>query len=120
MPISVGLFEVHDKIGFSMVGKLQVLLQNFDIMHCVVAFMNDENNTLTSMAITLCYIVDCQPLKFLWVYEGTYFGHVMSRTCQYGSNDERMVTSLKHVNVKNAEVSLQKTITWTKKLRKGR
>jgi hypothetical protein len=35
----------------------------------------------------------------LW---GIYFGHVMSKTCQYGSNDERMVTSLKHVNVKNA------------------
>jgi hypothetical protein len=120
MPISVGLFEVHDKIEFSMVGKLQILLQNFDIMHCVVAFVKDENNNLTSMAITLCSIVDCHPLKFLWVYEGTYFGHVMSRTCQYGSNDERMVTSLKHVNVKNAQVNLQMTITWTKKLRKGR
>ncbi len=52
MPIIVGLFEVHDKIGFSMVGKLQVLLQNFDIMHCVVAFVKDENNNLTSMSIT--------------------------------------------------------------------
>ncbi len=51
---------------------------------------------------------------------GYLFGHAMSITCPFGSNDERMVTSLKHVNVKNAQVNLQKTITWTKKLRKGR
>ncbi len=50
-------------------GNLQVLLQIFDIMHCVVAFVKGENNNLTSMAITLCSIVDIHPLKFLWVYE---------------------------------------------------
>jgi hypothetical protein len=72
MSIIVGLFEVHDKIGFSMVGKLQVLFQNLEIMHCVVAFVKDENNNMTSMTITLYFIVDCHPFKFLWVYEGTY------------------------------------------------
>jgi hypothetical protein len=42
----------------------------------------------------------------------------MFKACQYATNDDKVVTSLKHVNVKNAQANLQKTITWTKKKRK--
>jgi hypothetical protein len=44
----------------------------------------------------------------------------MSKACQYATNDNKVVASLKHVNVKNVQISLQKTITWTKKHEKGR
>jgi hypothetical protein len=30
-------------------------------------------------------------------------------------NDDKVIASLKYVDVKNAQVSLQKIITWTKK-----
>jgi hypothetical protein len=33
------------------------------------------------MAVTLQSIIDYEPLKLLQVYEGTWFGHVMSKMC---------------------------------------
>ncbi len=48
------------------------------------------------------------------------FGEIMFKACQYAINDEKMITSLKQVNVKVAQGNLQKIITWTKKSGKGR
>ncbi len=50
----------------------------------------------------------------------TFFGQIMSKACQYAINDEKMIASLKQVNVKVAHGNLQKIITWTKKSGKGR
>ncbi len=72
------------------------------------------------MVTTLCSIVNYSHLKLQQVYEGTCFGHVMLKACQYVTNDEKVTTCLKHVNVKAIEGSLQKTTRWTKKLGKGR
>ncbi len=43
------------------------------------------------MAMTLQFIVDCEPLKMLRVYIGTCFGHVMSKACQYATNDDKVL-----------------------------
>jgi len=59
-------------------------------------------------------------LKPNHVYEITCFGHVMSKACQYAINDDKASKSLMEVNVKNAQATLQKTITWTKKFGEGR
>ncbi len=40
----------------------------------------------------------------------------MSKACQYATNDDKVAIGLKHVNVKNTQASLQKKITFTKKL----
>jgi hypothetical protein len=53
------------------------LLENFRPIHCVIAFKKDEDNNLRSMVTTLWFIIDCEPLKLVQVYEGTYFGHGM-------------------------------------------
>jgi len=43
------------------------------------------------------------------------FGHIMFNTYQYATNDEKVITSLKHiVSVKSTHGNLQKIITWTK------
>jgi hypothetical protein len=34
--------------------------------------------------------------------EGTYFGHVMSKACQYATNDDNVFTRLTLVSVKDA------------------
>jgi hypothetical protein len=44
----------------------------------------------------------------------------MSKVCQYATNDEKVTTSLKQINVKATQGNLQKMITWIKKLGKGR
>jgi hypothetical protein len=45
-------------------------------------------------------------LELQWVYKGSCFGHVMSKACQYGTNDDKVVIGLKHVSVKNVQFSL--------------
>jgi len=49
-----------------------------------------------------------------------YFGVIMSKAYYYVTNNENVIISLKHVNVKVAQDSLQNIITWTKKSKKGR
>jgi hypothetical protein len=43
--------------------------------------VKDEGSNLTIMATILQSIVDCEPLKLLRVYDGTCFGHLMSKAC---------------------------------------
>jgi hypothetical protein len=77
----VGLFEVNETIGQSMVVLLQVLLEKFGLLHWVIAFVKDESANFFTMVVVLHSIIDCEPLKILKVYEGTYFEHVMSKAC---------------------------------------
>ncbi len=81
MHVIVGLFEMHDTTWISMARQLQALLEKFDLMHRVVAFVKDGGNNLTSIATSLHSIVDCQPLKLQCVYKGSCFGDVMSKAC---------------------------------------
>jgi len=61
--------------------QLQVLLDRFGLLHQVNTFVKDEGTNLYAMAAALHSINDCEPLKILRVYEGTCFGHVMSKAC---------------------------------------
>jgi hypothetical protein len=38
MHVTIGLFEVHETIGFCMASQLHILLEKFDLMHTVIAF----------------------------------------------------------------------------------
>ncbi len=72
---------MDDTIGKNMVVWFKSLLSKFGLIHHVIAFIKDEGNNLSIMATALCFIIVCQPLTFNHVYEGAYFGHVMSKTC---------------------------------------
>jgi hypothetical protein len=63
MHVNVGLFEVHETTWFSMVDQLHTLLEKFDVMHYVIAFVKDQGSNLIFMTTTLHSIVDCQSLK---------------------------------------------------------
>jgi len=51
--VTIGMFEVHETIGNSITFQLQKLLENFGLIHHVIAFVKDESNNLGSMVITL-------------------------------------------------------------------
>jgi hypothetical protein len=60
-----------------MANHLCSLLEKYDLMHRMIAFVKDEGNNLMSMATTLHSIVDFHLLKLQRVYEGTCFGHII-------------------------------------------
>lgn len=47
--------------------------------------------------------------------EGTYFEHMMYKTCKYVTNDDKISKGLMQVSVKDAQATLQMTIAWKKK-----
>jgi hypothetical protein len=77
--------------------------------------VKDEGANLNTLATALTSVVTCDVLGLKNPYSGTCFGHLMSKVCQYGTYSDTICKSMKHVSVKNAQSTLQKTITWTKK-----
>jgi hypothetical protein len=45
-----------------------------------------------------------------------FVGHVLFKTCQYFTNDDKKFMGLRQVSVKDAQASLQKPIISTKKI----
>jgi len=76
-----------------------------------------EDNNLITMAYALGSIIDCEPLKFIKVCEGTCFGHEMYKACKYVTNDDKISKGLMQVSVKDAQATLQMTIAQTKKIK---
>jgi hypothetical protein len=52
--------------------------------------------------------------------EGIYFHHVLFKTHQYATNDDKVSMDLGQVCVKDTQTSIQKIIFWIKKFKKGR
>ncbi len=67
-----------------------------------------------------CSIVDCELMNISQVYEGNYFGPVSFKACQYAMNNENISMDLRQVNMKDAQIGLQKKFIWTKKSMMGR
>jgi len=72
------------------------------------------------MSIALKVVVNCESFGLKKNFQGTCFGHVFSKACQYGTIEEKVCKDLKYVFVKYVQTDLQKCITWPKKSRKGR
>jgi hypothetical protein len=87
----------------------------------MISFVKDEGNNLAIVATTLHSVINCEPLKILRVYEGTCFGHVMFKACQYAINNNKISVRFQYVSVKDALVGLLQTLfgpkikeTWSK------
>jgi hypothetical protein len=70
---------MNETSGQNMVIQFESLFSKFGLMHCVIAFVKDKANNLTTMASTLCSIIGFEPLRLIKVYEITYFKRVMSK-----------------------------------------
>lgn len=64
-----------------------------------------------TMATKIYFIIDYYFLKLQRFYKYIYFGHIMSKACQ---DVIKQWQGLKYVDVKDAQVSLHKILTWTK------
>jgi hypothetical protein len=58
------------------------------------------------MVTIMFLVINYEPLKILKVYEGTCFGHVMSKACHNVTNDDKISVGLRNVNVKEAQNGL--------------
>ncbi len=87
--VTLRLFETNETIG-------QALLKN-------LTYVKDEGSNLNTMIIVLKSIVNYELLGLEESYQGCCFGHLFSKTCQYGTTDEIFCIRLKHVSIKFAQ-----------------
>ncbi len=72
----------------------------------MITFVKDEGSNMTSMVIVLWSIIDCKLLNFEFFYESSCFGHVIFKSYQYATNNDKVFSLLKHMNMKEVRTSL--------------
>jgi hypothetical protein len=117
--IIVGLFETQNISGANIVEQVKSLLGSFGLLDKVIAYVKDEGNNLASFIIALTSIISCSTLKLVFPFIGSCFGHAMSKATQYAIDDTRVCAHMMEVSLKQAQATLQKTMTWVKKNVKG-
>ncbi len=103
--------------------SIKILIELFDkygFKKKIIAYVKDEGSNVSVMTITLKVIINYESLSLENNFQGTYFGHVFSKACQYGTAKEKVCKDLKYIYVKSTQADLQKCITWFKKFGKGR
>jgi len=86
----------------------------------IIAYFKDKGANQNTLTTALTNIVSCVLLLLPQPYVASFYGHAMSKCCQYATNDLKMCGGMKEVLIKKVQSSLQKTITWNKKSGKSK
>jgi len=90
---------------------MKVLLVDFNLTSKVIMYVKDEGTNLNSLTIAFTFVVSCEPLQLFQSFASFCIGHVMSKACQYATNEVNVGANMKKVNLKDVQVVFQKTIT---------
>jgi hypothetical protein len=66
-----------------------------------------EGFSLNTMIVTLKLVVRWEVLGLEENFKGIYFGHALSKACQYATIDEKVYRTLKYVFLKITQGDLQ-------------
>ena len=66
-----------------------------------------QGYNLATMTSILKIVVSCKELGQVVSFEGSCFGHALSKACQYASTDEKVSASLQPMFIKGAQASIQ-------------
>ncbi len=82
-----------------------------------MACVKRESKNLATLNSTLSIVVSCDVFQLEKPFCGTCFRHVLWKVCHYATNEKKVHQGMKEVSLKDAQSTLQKTITWTKKVK---
>jgi hypothetical protein len=71
-----------------------------------------EGKKLFIMTNVLKQIIFYEKLGILAPVKGVYFGHAISKACQYATSNEKVSLGLQPMNIKFTQSSIQIYITW--------
>jgi hypothetical protein len=100
--VTIGRFEATETIGQTLARNLRNLLNSYGLNNKIIAFVKNEGENFNSMTTTLKIVVNCEGLGLKKSFNGTCFGHAISKTCQYVIIEKRVCKNLKYVSVKFA------------------
>jgi hypothetical protein len=77
--------------------NLTKLLNAYGLKNKIIAHVKDEGSNLNTLTNALKSVVKCATLGLEESFQGTYFGHVFSKMCQYATTDDKVCKNLKYV-----------------------
>jgi hypothetical protein len=103
--VIVGIFEVHETLGATIVVQLKDLLTQYNLLNKVITYVKNESANLNTPIVALTSIVSCVPPLLPQPYATNYYGHAMSKCCQYATNELKVCGSMKEGSIKEAQSS---------------
>jgi hypothetical protein len=99
----MGIFEVHETLGASMVVQLKDLLAPYNLLDKLIAYVKDDNTNLNTFTMAFTSIIFYVLLLLPQAYATSCYGHAMSKCCQYIINDLKMCGGMKEVSIKKTQ-----------------
>ncbi len=72
-------FGTIDTFGSTMALQVNDILAKYGLNTCVLLYVKDERNNLSTMTSTLTFIVSCEVLGLSTPFIGACWGHAMSK-----------------------------------------
>jgi hypothetical protein len=99
--VMIGLFEANDMNSVAMVVKIKHILNKFGLTQKIMAYVKDEGSNLATYPQALKAIVSCVDLDTTEPFDGSCFGHALSKVCQYATFDEKVAHGLSYASIKS-------------------
>jgi hypothetical protein len=84
-----GNFLMNNITSATMANLIKVWLNPFSLFNKVIAYVMDKGSNLNTLTSTLTSVITYHFLQLSSQFVGSYFGHVMSKACQYVYNDSK-------------------------------
>ncbi len=84
-----------------MAKNLIELLDVYGLRNKIIPYVKDEGSNLNTLTNVLKSIVKCETLSLKESFQGTCFGHVFSKMCQYATTNDKICKNLKYVSIKS-------------------
>jgi hypothetical protein len=68
----------------------------------VLAYVKDEGANFSTVTFALTSVVSCEVMGFLFCFVGVFWGHTMSKCCQYAIDDSKVCNGLILISIKEA------------------
>ncbi len=89
------LFEAPNTSGATLAIHVKSLLVENQLTSKIIVYVKDERINLNTLVSTFISIISCAPLQLATPFNGTCFGYVMSKACQYAINDIKIGVGMK-------------------------
>ncbi len=83
-------FETSNTSKSAMALQVNDVFTKHALNACVFVYVKDEGNNFSSMTFALTFFLSCEVLELLTPFVGAYWGHAMSKCCQYPTNDSKL------------------------------
>lgn len=104
----VGIFELHNTIGVTMVNQVKVFFLFIYLFDKIVAYVKDDGSNLFTLIITLTSVISCSSLQLPCPFVRSCFDHVMSKTCQHAIDDAKVCHGFVKVSLKSCSNFISK------------